>query len=55
MRHDNLLRMVKLNLELLKYVSEEHVMGTSPDPPGRVASPDDTEDSSRPSIVTAPY
>ena len=29
-------------------------MGTSPDPPGRAASSDDTEDSSRSSIVIAP-
>ena len=29
-------------------------MGTSPDPPGRAASSDDTEDSFRSSIVTAP-
>ena len=29
-------------------------MGTSPDPPGRAASSDDTKDSSRPSIVTTP-
>ena len=28
-------------------------MGTSPDPPGKAASSDDTEDSSRSNIVTA--
>ena len=30
------------------------MIGTSPDPPGRVASSDDTEDCSCSSIVTAP-